>query len=230
MILACKLGGSPSLLWFRAPGRDRLGDNGKKTLLLCLLCSLQTSPWSVGPWLIPTAISKRRHKMSLLFSWQGWKTKECHKSPFPHTHQRSWRNRHKILLSKCLYRRRLWPYKCFRKVVDDLSCWALRMSNFYHEIKCGEEENPSTLNRDLKMCTLAEGVGPRTGWSCWGSELIPMLREVTGDFTKGTSWAVYSSIHLTDTWLVDILPSSVAHQQDWFRIKKHFCTAVRSCD
>lgn len=136
MIWACKLGGScPSLLWFRAPGGNRLGDNGKKNLLLCLLCSLQTSLHSVGPWLIPTAISKRRHKMSSLFSWQGWKTKE---SQGPHSLKPIsdlGGTDTKYCYQNAFTGDGLSQYRCFRKAVGGLACWTLRMSNFYLEIK-----------------------------------------------------------------------------------------------
>lgn len=161
MILACKLGGSPSLLWFRAPGRDKLGDNGKKTLLLCLLCSLQTSPWSVGPWLIPTAISKRRHKMSIIFMTRMKDKRVSQVSISSHPSAILEEQAQNTVIKMALQKMNCDRINASaRWLVGDLGCWTLRMSNFYHEIKCGEEEHPSTLNRDLKMCTLAEGVGP----------------------------------------------------------------------
>lgn len=228
MILACKLGGSPSLLWFRAPGRDRLGDNGKKTWLLCLLCSLQTFPWAVGPWLIPTAISKRRHKMSLLFSWQGWKTKESQVSIPSHPSAILEEPAQNTVIKMPLQKTNCDRINASARRWVTLPAGPWGWVTFTMRSNVGRKEIQARWTETSRCAPwLRELAHEQDGLA---EDLIPVLREVTRDFTKGTSWAVYSSIHLTDTWLADILPSSVAHQQDWFHIKKHFCTAVRSCD
>lgn len=152
------------------PGRDGLGDR-EKALQLFLLWPLQTFLLSVGPWLIPPFISRRWHKMSMHFFITRMQDKQS-EVPIPPTHQGSWRNQHKIQSSKCY--RRCTVVTIDASVGAGLACWTLRMSNFHDEIKCGVEENPSTLGRDLKIWTLAEGAEEEEmaqGLDCLAEEL-----------------------------------------------------------
>lgn len=230
MILACKLGGSPSLLWFRAPGRDKLGDNGKKTLLLCLLCSLQTSPWSVGPWLIPTAISKRRHKMSIIFMTRMKDKRVSQVSISSHPSAILEEQAQNTVIKMALQKMNCDRINASARWWVTLAAGPWGWVTFTMRSNVGRK-NIQARWTEISRCApwlreLAheqDGLAEDLGLSqCWGRSPGTSLRE--------PSWVAYSSIHLTDTWLADILPLSVAHQQVWFRIKKHFCTAVRSCD